>query len=106
MLRAAGARHVLTRQFAAYATRPPATAILMGSYMSSAHKREWKFCSPMRGEKRINFVAFSPDGSLIAFGDGDPFARDKTGAIRLYDAGMGGPFGSPLKVRDAETYGL
>ena len=43
----------------------------------------------MRGETRINFVAFSPDGSLIAFGDGNPFARDKTGAIRLYDAGMG-----------------
>ena len=61
----------------------------LGPYMSSAHKREWKFCSPMRGEKRINFVAFSPDGSLIAFGDGNPFARDKTGAIRLYDAGMG-----------------
>ena len=41
---------------------------------------------------------FSPDGSLIAAGDGDPFANDKTGTIRLYSTATGDPFGSPLKV--------
>ena len=51
---------------------------------------------PLRGEKRINSVAFSPDGSLIAAGDGDPFANDKTGTIRLYSTATGDPFGSPL----------
>jgi len=40
---------------------------------------------------------FSPDGSLIAAGDGDPFANDKTGTIRLYSTATGDPFGSPLR---------
>ena len=47
---------------------------------------------PLRGEKRINSVAFSPDGSLIAAGDGG-FGDE--GTIRLYNAATGDPFGSP-----------
>jgi len=50
---------------------------------------------PLRGEKQINSVAFSPDGSLIAAGDGD-FGDE--GTIRLYNAATGDPFGSPLDV--------
>ena len=49
--------------------------------------------STLRGEKQINSVAFSPDGSLIAAGDGD-FGDE--GTIRLYNAATGDPFGSPL----------
>jgi WD40 repeat protein len=49
--------------------------------------------STLRGEKRINSVAFSPDGSLIAAGDGSGF---EAGTIRLYNAATGDPFGSPL----------
>ena len=51
--------------------------------------------STVRGEKQINSVAFSPDGSLIAAGDGGLF---EAGTIRLYNAATGDPFGSPLKV--------
>ena len=51
----------------------------------------------LSGEEKINSVAFSPDGSLIAAGDGDPFANDKTGTIRLYSTATGDPFGSPLR---------
>ena len=47
------------------------------------------------GEKQINSVAFSPDGSLIAAGDGG-FGDE--GTIRLYNAATGDPFGSPLNV--------
>ena len=57
--------------------------------------------STLRGEKRINSVAFSPDGSLIAAGDGNPFANDKTGTIRLYSTATGDPFGSPLRGHSA-----
>ena len=49
----------------------------------------------MIGEKQINSVAFSPDGSLIAAGDG---GFRETGTIRLYNAATGDPFGSPLNV--------
>ena len=52
----------------------------------------------LSGEKQVFSVAFSPDGSLIAAGDGDQFANDKTGTIRLYSTATGDPFGSPLNV--------
>ena len=50
--------------------------------------------STLSGEKQINSVAFSPDGSLIAAGDGG-FGDE--GTIRLYNAATGDPFGSPLR---------
>ena len=56
--------------------------------------------STFRGEKQINSVAFSPDGSLIAAGDGDDF---EAGTIRLYNAATGDPFGSPLGHTDRVT---
>ena len=51
-----------------------------------------QICS-LSGEKQINSVAFSPDGSLIAAGDG---GLGDEGTIRLYNAATGDPFGSPL----------
>ena len=51
--------------------------------------------STMSGGKQINSVAFSPDGSLVAAGDG---GYREAGTIRLYDAATGDPFGSPLNV--------
>jgi WD40 repeat protein len=53
---------------------------------------------PLRGEKPINSVAFSPDGSLIAAGGGGLF---EAGTIRLYNAATGDPFGSPLRCDSA-----
>jgi len=46
----------------------------------------------------MNCVAFSPDGSLIAAGDG---ALYDAGTIRLDDAATGAPFGSPLRGHSA-----
>ena len=54
--------------------------------------------STLRGEKQINCVAFSPDGSLIAAGDG---ALYDAGTIRLDAAATGAPFGSPLRGHSA-----
>ena len=51
----------------------------------------------VRGEKPIHCVAFSPDGSLIAAGDGNLLGNDKPARIRLYDAASGAPVGSPLR---------
>jgi len=52
--------------------------------------------STLRSKERINCVAFSPDGSLIAAGDGGP-RDDARGTIRLYDVARGVPVGSPLR---------
>jgi WD40 repeat protein len=46
-----------------------------------------KELSQPRGEAPIHRVAFSPDGKLIAAGDGYASLSSKTGTIRLYDAG-------------------
>ena len=48
----------------------------------------------LRGEKPIHCVAFSPDGSLIAAGDG---YSDTSGEVRIYNASTGDPVGSPLR---------
>ncbi len=42
-------------------------------------------CS-LRGDKQINCVAFSPDGKIIAAGDGRMF---EAGSVRLYDTVTG-----------------
>ena len=49
----------------------------------------------VRGEKPIHCVAFSPDGSLIAAGDG---YLNTSGEVRIYNTSTGDPVGSPLKV--------
>ena len=54
-----------------------------------------KLLSP-RGEKAIRCVAFSPDGSLIAAGDGGLYGS--SGEVRIYNASTGDPVGSPLNV--------
>ena len=47
----------------------------------------------LRGEKPIHCVAFSPDGSLIAAGDG---YSNTSGEVRIYNTSTGDPVGSPL----------
>jgi WD40 repeat protein len=42
--------------------------------------------STLRGDKQINCVAFSPDGKIIAAGDGRMF---EAGSVRLYDTVTG-----------------
>ncbi len=42
--------------------------------------------SPLRGDKEINCVAFSPDGKILAAGDG---SYDGAGSVRLYDTVTG-----------------
>ena len=41
--------------------------------------------SPLRGDKQVNCVAFSPDGDMLAAGDGDY----QGGNVRLYDVQTG-----------------
>ncbi len=41
--------------------------------------------STLRGDKRINCVAFSPDGKILAVGDG----YFEAGNVRLYDPETG-----------------
>ena len=50
----------------------------------------------VRGEKPIHCVAFSPDGSLIAAGDG--YQAFGSGEVRIYNASTGDPVGSPQRV--------
>ncbi len=45
--------------------------------------------STLRGDNRINCVAFSPDGKILAAGDGDMFLTEATGSVRLYDTVTG-----------------
>ena len=42
--------------------------------------------STLRGDKQINCVAFSPDGKILAAGDGQMF---EAGSVRLYDTVTG-----------------
>ncbi len=42
--------------------------------------------STLRGDEQINCVAFSPDGKIIAAGDGGMFGA---GSVRLYDTVTG-----------------
>ena len=53
--------------------------------------------STLRGKKPIHCVAFSPDGSLIAAGDGDRYYYGSSGEVRIYNASTGDPVGSPLR---------
>ena len=66
--------------------------------------------STLRGESQMHCVAFSPDGCLIAAGDGDTKTydndRDATGTIRLYHAATGAPFGSLLRGHAACVYSV
>ena len=77
---------------------PDGTRLVTGSYDKTV--KIWnpatgeELCQ-LSGEKQIISVAFSPDGSLIAAGDGDSW---EAGTIRLYNAATGDPFGSPLNV--------
>ena len=41
--------------------------------------------STLRGDKPVNCVAFSPDGDMLAAGDGD----NRAGNVRLYDVQTG-----------------
>ena len=59
----------------------------------------------MRGEKEINSVAFSPDGSLVAAGDGAGTGYE-TGTIRLYTAATGDPFARLLHLGSAVALGV
>ena len=42
--------------------------------------------SPLRGDKQVNCVAFSPDGDMLAAGDGGFM---EAGNVRLYDVQTG-----------------
>ena len=44
--------------------------------------------STLRGDKYINCVAFSPDGKILAAGDGS-IAYSEAGIVRLYDTVTG-----------------
>jgi WD40 repeat protein len=45
--------------------------------------------STMRGENAIFSLAFSPDGQLIAAGEGNPYNARAAGAVRIYCASTG-----------------
>ncbi len=40
--------------------------------------------STLRGDKDINCVAFSPDGKILAAGDGS-YTMGEAGSVRIYD---------------------
>ena len=48
-----------------------------------------RLISTMRGEKAIFSLAFSPDGQLIATGDGNPYNSHEAGTVRIYCASTG-----------------
>jgi len=48
-----------------------------------------KLQSPVRGENAILILAFSPDGQLIATGEGNPHDPRQAGAVRIYCASTG-----------------
>ena len=43
----------------------------------------------VRGENAIFSLAFSPDGQLIAAGEGNPYTSSEAGAVRIYCASTG-----------------
>ena len=45
--------------------------------------------STLRGENAIFSLAFSPDGQLIATGEGNPYNASAAGAVRIYCASTG-----------------
>ena len=45
--------------------------------------------SPLRGDKQVNCVAFSPDGDMLAAGDGLSGGFMEAGNVRLYDVQTG-----------------
>ena len=45
--------------------------------------------STVRGENAIFSLAFSPDGQLIATGEGNPYNSREEGAVRIYCASTG-----------------
>ena len=45
--------------------------------------------STMSGEKAVYGLAFSPDGQLIAAGEGNPYNARAAGAVRIYCASTG-----------------
>ena len=57
----------------------------------------------MRGEKAIFKLAFSPDGQLIATGDGNPYNVNEAGTVRIYCASTGEVKRAPTGHTDRVT---
>ena len=101
---AAGTDPALAGQFAvtAWAVYPTTEAGRAMTALLTSNRRQGRIVVPGSFGPlsiSINSVAFSPDGKVLAFGEGD-------GTIRLWNPATGLPIGSPIRDETAAAFGI